>query len=93
MNHTPTFLQEVMLRCREYIHDGTIAIICLISSLDNLEDAMTKIKPNQRFFNTLIRNKLINPLRRVFMLLTCSNRHLDFISTISVPIHSDKTIN
>lgn len=81
-----------MVRCLEYIYDGTIASICLISSQDNLSDSMTKHKPNQILFNALQRNKLIASLIRVCMLQRFAYRYLYFIPTISVQIHSDKTL-
>lgn len=91
MNSTMISLPEVMLRCREYIHEGTIASVCLIVSEHNPADAFTKQKPNQKLLATLRNNHLNTPAKRVFMLQTSPFRNVDFIPTTSVPMPADTT--
>ena len=89
MNETAASIPDIMARCRSYIHDGTVASVCLISRSMNPADCMTKRKPNAMMNQILKLNVCRTPPRKVFMLQTSPFRSATFIPTSSVPMVDD----
>ena len=89
MNETAGSIPDIMARCRSYIHDGTIASVCLISGTCNPADAMTKRKPNGALQHILAHNSCQTPPRKVFMMQTNQYRNAPYIPTTSVPMPDD----
>ena len=89
MNETAGSIPDIMARCRSYIHDGTIASVCLISGTCDPADAMTKRKPNGALQRIFAHNSCKTPTREVFMMQTNRYRNAPYIPTTSVPMPED----
>ncbi|MEM1282623.1 MAG: hypothetical protein AAGG81_03635 [Chlamydiota bacterium] len=88
MKDTVPTLPEVGYRCRVFT-EGRIHSSCLIEGIHNPSDAMTKNKPNNTLLQSIRTNKLVTPVKRVFMLQTCPFRHCPWIPTSNVPMSND----
>lgn len=80
INSTFTSLSEIVLLCREYIHDGTIASTCLTPGENGRVDTFTKQRPNQKYSFAQSTNNLSTRPKRVFMLQTSPYRQCNFIN-------------